>query len=581
VTPRLFTPGRIGSVTLRNRVIMPPMTTRAADRDGFVTDAAIAYYSARAKGGVGLITVEMASPERAGRHRHFELGLYDDRYVPGLRRLTEALHAYGARVSIQLGHAGGHTRIDISGETPIAPSAIPHTVQEGTTEVIVPEEMTAARIERTIQTFVDAAQRVQRAGFDLVEIHCAHGYLLSQFLAPAENQRTDEYGGSLANRARIAIEIVRRIKAALGDFPVSFRMNGDDFFSGGMTFAEAKQVAVWAAEAGADAIHVTGGHYRSQPTAAIMIPPMAYPDATFLDFAAEIKKTVSVPVIAVGRLGDPQTAIRAIEDGKADFIALGRPLLADAEWVRKAQAGQPVRMCIACNTCIDGMRTGGKLHCLVNAATGRELTFPNIEADRTLRETGKTIAVIGAGPGGLTYASLVAAQNAVAVFERGPRAGGAFRLAGLAPKFQEVDANPASLERYVARLEQACREAGVRFEFNSAIAPDDPRLKDFDLIVVATGARYRWGFGPLIAAALCSGLLRRGLLRRVASEGRVRDWFYYKARQATAAAWPSRSPGGARVIVIGDAHTPGKSQAAILSAFEAALHKAQNGLPKL
>ena len=156
---RLFTPGRIGSLEIRNRIIMPPMTTRAADRDGFVTDAALAYYCARADGGVGLITVEMASPEKAGRHRHFELGIYDDKYIPGLRRLTDAIHERGAKAAIQLGHAGGHTRIDISGETPLAPSAIPHSVQEGNTEIIIPEEMTHARIEQTTQSFVDAALR--------------------------------------------------------------------------------------------------------------------------------------------------------------------------------------------------------------------------------------------------------------------------------------------------------------------------------------------------------------------------------------------------------------------------------------
>jgi 2,4-dienoyl-CoA reductase-like NADH-dependent reductase (Old Yellow Enzyme family) len=568
---RLFTPGRIGSLEIRNRIIMPPMTTRAADRDGFVTDAALAYYCARADGGVGLITVEMASPEKAGRHRHYELGIYDDKYIPGLRRLTDAIHERGAKAAIQLGHAGGHTRIDISGETPLAPSAIPHSVQEGNTEIIIPEEMTHARIEQTTQSFVDAALRARAAGFDLVEIHAAHGYLISQFLAPFENRRQDEYGGTLENRARLALAIVRRMKAALGDFPVSFRIDGDDFFPGGLVFEEAQHVAVWAAEAGADVIHMTGGHYRSQPSAAVMIPPMALPDATFLHFAAAVKKRVNVPVIAVGRLGDPAVAIRAVEEGHADFVALGRPLLADPEWVRKAQAGEPVRMCIACNTCVDGMRMGGKLHCLVNAATGRELALPNTEAAQVPVEAGRKIAVIGAGPAGLTYASLVASQNEVTVFERGPRTGGSFLLAGLAPKFQEVDADPGSLERYVARLEQTCRDKGVTFEFNCDLGHASERLAGFDLIVLATGAAYRWGIGAAVSAALKRGLFNTRTARRFANDPRLRDWFYYKARTSTASVLESRLTANARVIVIGDAKSPGKSQEAILSAFEAAL----------
>src|SRR5215467_8629327 len=195
----LLTPARIGSVEIRNRIVMPPMTTRTADAEGFVTDDSVAYYMARVRGGTGLITVEMASPEKCGRHRRHEVGIYDDCFLPGLTRLVAAIHEGGAKASIQLGHGGGHTRIDICGETPIAPSAIPHPVYETTLETIVPEAMTRERIERTKKAYAAAAQRAMQAGFDCVEIHAAHGYLISQFHAPFENQRTDEYGGSLQN----------------------------------------------------------------------------------------------------------------------------------------------------------------------------------------------------------------------------------------------------------------------------------------------------------------------------------------------------------------------------------------------
>src|SRR5712691_8847572 len=325
----LLTPARIGPVDVRNRIVLPPMTTRTATPEGFVTDETIAYYVARAAGGVGLVTVEMAAPEKAGRHRHRELGIHDDRFLPGLASLTEHIHRAGAKASIQLGHGGGHTRRDICGEEPIAPSAIPHPVFEVTFETIVPQEMTAARIARTIAAFVEAAQRAQRAGFDCVEIHAAHGYLISQFLNPFENRRSDAYGGSLANRARFGLEILRSVKAAVPGLGVIFRISVEDYFPGGLHADEGKEVAVWAAAGGADAVHVTAGHYRSLPSAAMMIPPMHLPEATFLDYAADIKARIKTPVIAVGRLGDPATAADAVARGKTDFVALGRTLVAD------------------------------------------------------------------------------------------------------------------------------------------------------------------------------------------------------------------------------------------------------------
>src|SRR3954464_128615 len=280
----LLTPARIGSVEIPNRIVMPPMTTRTADAEGYVTDDSIAYYLARARGGVGLITIEMASPEKAGRHRRREMGIYDDRFLPGLTRLVDELHRAGSKVSIQLGHGGGHTRIDICGETPIAPSAVPHPVYETTFETIVPQKMSEARIAETIAAFAVAAARAQKAGFDCVEIHAAHGYLISQFHAPFENHRTDRYGGSLVNRARFGLEVLRAVKAAAHGMPVIYRLSVEDFFPGGLDWPEGKQIAIWAAQAGADALHISGGHYRSRPSAHVMIPTMTMPEAMFLGF---------------------------------------------------------------------------------------------------------------------------------------------------------------------------------------------------------------------------------------------------------------------------------------------------------
>ena len=562
----LLTPARIGPVEVKNRIVMPPMTTRAADEEGFVTDETLAYYMARVEGGTGLITVEMASPEKAGRHRRRELGIYDDRFLPGLQRLVCAIHEGGAKASIQLGHGGGHTRRDICGETPVAPSAIPHPVYETTFETIIPEAMTKPRIAACVAAFAAAAARAQRAGFDCVEIHAAHGYLISQFLTPFENRRSDDYGGTLENRARFGLEVLRAVKAAAPGLGVIFRLSVEDYFPEGMPWAEGRQVAIWAAEAGADALHIAAGHYRSLPSAARQIPPMAMPDATFLPFAAGVKEAVKVPVIAVGRLGDPAMAAAAVESGKADFVALGRSLVAEPQWVEKLRRGEPARRCLACNTCVDEMRGGARLGCVVNAAAGRELFFASRKPP-----SGERIAVIGAGPAGLTYASLVADGNEVTVFERANEPGGAFRYAGKARLFQEDEANPQSFARYVDQLLRASAAKGVAFRYGTDPSRTPDLLAPFDRIVVATGARYRFGLGPFATLALDLGIARWPGLRQVFARPGFRDWFYYRARRGTADAIKRLAKPGQTVVAIGDAVAAGKSKAAITSAFEAAL----------
>jgi dimethylglycine catabolism A len=519
------------------------------------------------RGGTGLITVEMASPEKVGRHRRREVGIYDDCFLPGLKRLVGAIHRGGAKASIQLGHAGGHTRIDICGEMPIAPSAIPHPVYETTFETIIPEEMTKARIAQTITAYVAAARRAKQAGFDCVEIHAAHGYLISQFHAPFENHRTDEFGGSLLNRARFGLFVLRAVKEKVPGIAVIYRLSVEDYFPGGMPYSEGRQVALWAAKAGADALHITAGHYRSLPSAQIVLPPMSFPEAPFLDFAADVKKDVSVPVIAVGRLGNPATARAAVEDGKADFIALGRTLIADPQWVEKVGRDEPVRRCLACNTCINEMRSGARIGCVVNGAAGRETAFAKAQPPR-----GERIAVIGAGPAGLTYASLVADGNKVTIYEKARQAGGAFRYAGKAPLFQEVEANEESFERYIVHLVTACEMHGVQFRYATDVAARPALLEPFDRIVIATGAEYRHHrLGRLATWMLDRGLARAPGTVRLFSSPKLRNWFYYEARVATGSRFRALARPGQHVSVIGDAVKAGKSKDAIASAFEAAL----------
>ena len=262
----------------------------------------------------------------------------------------------------------------------------------------------------------------------------------------------------------------------------------------------------------------------------------------------------------------------ALADGKADFVALGRPLLADPDWPARVLSKMPVRLCIACNTCVDTMRAGEKLRCLVNPETGRERAARQSPA----LPQGRKIAVLGAGPAGLTYASLMGEGNRVTVFEKAPCAGGSFLLAGEAPKFQEVEANPLSLKRYVNSMEALCRQAGVSFQFNFDLDRDRAALQEFDLIVLATGAIYRWKARHPIEWLLRSRLLHLPILCTLASSPRFRHWFYYKARRSAAESIRKKLDVEAPVIVIGDARKPGKSQEAILSAYEAATGRTES-----
>jgi threonine dehydrogenase-like Zn-dependent dehydrogenase len=271
-------------------------------------------------------------------------------------------------------------------------------------------------------------------------------------------------------------------------------------------------------------------------------------------------------VIAVGRLGDPALATDAVASGKADFVALGRTLIADPDWVAKLARDEPARRCLACNTCVNEMRGGAALHCVVNGAAGRELRFAAESGP-----SGERIAVVGAGPAGLTYAALVAAANTVTVFERADRAGGAFRYAGKAPLFQEVAAKQESFDAYVQQLVADCVGRGVNIRYRVDIWRSAALLAPFDRIVIATGARYRFGLGRLPAMLLDLGAGRWPGLRRIFAAPGFRDWFYYKARTPTGERFRKLARPGQKLTVIGDAVAAGKSMAAILSAFEAAL----------
>jgi hypothetical protein len=295
-----------------------------------------------------------------------------------------------------------------------------------------------------------------------------------------------------------------------------------------------------------------------------MIPPMSYPEATNLHLAAAVKERVTVPVIAVGRLGSPARARQAVADGLTDLVAIGRQQIADPDWCRTVQAGKPVRRCLACNYCANMMLSGETISCVVNGRAGRE-TKLSLDAG----PSGERIAIVGAGPAGLAYASLVAAANHVEVFERCPHPGGAFRYTGKAPLFGDVEAATDSFERHVYEMERRCAEDGVVFHYG--VDPDGGRLAGFDRVVVATGAKYRFGLGAIAPRFLDAGGGKTRLARWMLSGKAARDWLYYRARRGTGDDVRMRVPTGPAVITIGDASRAGTAREAVASAFAAAL----------
>ena len=421
VLSSLFEPIDVGSIRVKNRVVMPPMTTNYASMSGEVSDLLVRHYVERAKGGVGMIIVEACSVHRYGRAFYCQLGAFNDGFKPGLARLADAIKSYNVAVFLQLFHAGRQTTSAISGTQPIAPSPIPcRTIKE------TPREMTLEDIEEIENSFANAAYRAKTCGFDGVEIHGAHGYLISEFLSPYTNRRSDGYGGSLESRARFALEIVERIREKCGSsFTVGFRINGSDFVDGGLTIDESIKIAGMLEDIGVNIIHVSAGIYESRE---YIVQPMYFPRGLLTPLAEKIKRGISIPVIAVGRINDPKLAGEIVSNRRADMVAMGRALIADPELPRKAFEGRvdDIRKCIACiDGCVGRLAYGFQVKCSVNPLKGLE-GFINIE--KTVKP--KKVLVVGAGPAGLEAARILALRgHEVVVADRNIDVGGALRLA--------------------------------------------------------------------------------------------------------------------------------------------------------
>ncbi len=463
-TDPLFQPLTIAGLPLKNRIVMPPMGT-GLDDAGRMTDAAIAYYRRRAEGGTGMIAVEalLVDPETRGP----EPKIHGPEFVPGLRQLVDEVHAAGAVVGAQLLHPG---RQVLAGRH-VGPSAVPINSASP-----VPHALTVDEIQQIVTQFADGAARAVEAGFDVVEVHGAHGYLLSDFLSPLANHRDDEYGGSLAGRARFSREVVRAIRARCPDTPFVWRISGEDALRGGATLEDATTVAQWLEQDGVDCISVSSGNWRSLH---VTLAPMWVPRGYLVRLASRIRAHVSVPVIAVGRLNDPDDARRVLLDGHADLIAIGRGLIADPDWAAKVADGRPddVRPCIACNACVDLVGPGGQIRCAVNPAVGRDHAWDPRPADPPRRVT-----VVGSGPAGLEAARVARERgHAVTLFERDERVGGKIAAAASAPSKREVFLFRDYEERTIERL-------GVDVRVGTPVTVADLVADDADAIVIAVGA---------------------------------------------------------------------------------------------
>ncbi len=468
----LFTPIQIGTMTAKNRLLMSAMSISfGVDEAGNVTEQLTEYFVARAKGGAGMMLVGGGAVDPTGREVPGLPILWDDACIPSLKKMTEAVRPYGAKFGMQLMHGGRQSSYD----NKVAPSPLPaEAVVKG-----IPRELTIPEIHEIAKAFGNSARLCKEAGFDFVEIHGAHGYLINQFLAKNSNKREDEYGGSFENRIRFLLELFRDIKNETGpDFPVGIRINGNDYIKGGWTLEEALKLAVILEEQGADYLHVSAGVYGSSE---LTIPSMYVKHGCFVHLAEAVKKEVSIPVITVGRIKKPEFADRIIKEGKADAVAMGRSFLADPELANKAKSGNigQIRPCIGCCLgCIHNvlaMEPGG---CVVNPDVGREYLLKGEEK----AEHSKKVLVAGAGPAGLAAARMAALRgHEVIVCDESGHIGGLARLAAIPPGRSEIMDIVNFFKKELDRLHVEIRlNTDLTKAFIDSVQPEE--------IILATGS---------------------------------------------------------------------------------------------
>ncbi len=494
----LLSPTRIGNLELSNRIAMAPMGVEIVAGDGSIQDPVLHYYEERARGGAGLlITENTAACYPRGANTAHEIAVSDDRYLPGLTALAEVVHRHGARIALQLAHHGKVGRLDTREGRPLLMPSEPEPMRlpPGPLDLTLDEMKlmgkaaggaptihvaTAEDIEQLVEDFAAACERARRAGFDAVELHAAHGYIFSEFLSPACNQREDAWGGSVENRSRLLCDTLRACKQRAGeDFTVWCRIDAKEFgVENGIRLEDAMRTAELAVEAGADAIHVSA--YAHPMGAGFTEAPLVHAEAGFAEFAEAVKSRVDVPVIAVGRI-EPEVGDRLIGEGKADLISMGRKLLADPALPAKLAAGRPqsIRPCIYCYVCVAQPFFDQRVRCSVNPETGRELERSALL--RTPSASPRKVVVLGSGPAGMEAARVAALRgHRVSLYEKEDHLGGTLRFAALV-----YEPN----ERLLRWYEEEMSRLPIEVHRGQEVSPELVSSQEADVVIVATGAR--------------------------------------------------------------------------------------------
>lgn len=474
--PKLFEKGRIGTLELRNRVVMTAMGNGLATWDGEASPELIRFYEDRAKGGCGLIFTEFTRvDETSGACNPNQLCLATRKHVRSVERMARCIHRHGGKVFVQLQHGGRESPPALNdGKQPMGPSAIINKING-----LVSTEMTHEDIEYIVGKFVNAAVNAKRAGVDGVELHAAHGYLLGSFMSPYTNKRTDEYGGTVEKCCKIIVDIIKGIRAACGNYPISVRMNGDDFVEGGIDLDYAVQAAKILEAAGADALNVSCAVYESVPN---MIEPNYYEEGWRKNLAKTVKANVSIPVIAVNTIKFPATAEQMLEEGVSDFVGVSRGQMADPEWVNKTKAGREdlIRKCMGCMECNKSVVLDGYLSCAANPVTGHATMYGDEHLIRN--GDGRNVVVIGGGPAGMQAAVVLTRRGfRVTLLEKNSYLGG---MASLATKPPHKKLVGEFIKTQIAEL----AEYGVEVRMNTTATVEAVKALNPYAVVVAVGA---------------------------------------------------------------------------------------------
>lgn len=468
---KVFTPYKIGNIEIPNRLVVSAMVTNFADIDGKVNKRFIKYHEEKAKGGWGLIIPENYAIVHRGKSYPNIPGLWEDEQIESHREFTDIIHKYKSKVVAQIFHAGRQTHPGfIGGLSTVSASAIACPAMQQPTVAL-----SNAEVYELIEAFGDAAVRAKTAGYDGVEVHGAHGYLIAQFLSPYSNKRSDEFGGPLHNRVRFVCEIIKNIKKKAGnDYPVLFRISADELVDGGLTIEDAVTIAVILEDIGIDAIHISAGTYQASVG---IVPPSFVAHGWLTDYAAKVKKVVKIPVITVGRINDIYIAEAMLKSDKADFISMARASLTDPNMPIKAANDQHDDI-LRCIGCVQGCPySGNPMRCLVNPLIGREYEF-----DIKKAETPKTIYIAGGGISGCEAAIFAARQgHKVTIFEKTDSLGGQFLLAAVPP-------NKGEITSFLFWQRNQINKLGIKVLYNTELSKEIVIKDKPDNVIIATGS---------------------------------------------------------------------------------------------